>query len=125
MNVNEPAGRRPYLKGLNLEKIGSEIKTDNRGRVEVNEKFQTSVPHIYAIGDIIPGPMLAHKVRSAETLHLQTCMLSLIKILLSSCKDTNKKADQSSAAMRHLLPLDSAMSSMFVLVPLCIVRMSA
>lgn len=57
-----PAGRRPYLKGLNLEKIGSEIKTDNRGRVEVNHKFQTSVPHIYAIGDVIPGPMLAHKV---------------------------------------------------------------
>ena len=55
-------GRRPYLKGLNLDKIGSEIKTDNRGRVEVNAKFQTSVPHIYAIGDCIPGPMLAHKV---------------------------------------------------------------
>ena len=51
------------MKGLNLEKIGSEVpKTDNRGRLEVNNKFQTSVPHIYAIGDCIPGPMLAHKV---------------------------------------------------------------
>lgn len=56
-------GRRPYLKGLNLDKVGSEApKQDNRGRLEVNAKFQTSVPHIYAIGDCIPGPMLAHKV---------------------------------------------------------------
>lgn len=57
------AGRRPYLTGLNLDKISSEgLKRDNRGRLEVNAKFQTSVPHIYAIGDCIPGPMLAHKV---------------------------------------------------------------
>lgn len=56
------AGRRPYLKGLKLENAGSEApKTDNRGRLEVNARFQTSVPHIYAIGDCIPGPMLAHK----------------------------------------------------------------
>lgn len=56
------AGRRPYLTGLNLDKISSEgLKRDNRGRLEVNAKFQTSVPHIYAIGDCIPGPMLAHK----------------------------------------------------------------
>ena len=56
------AGRRPYLKGLNLEKLGEAPKQDSRGRLEVNAQFQTSVPHIYAIGDCIPGPMLAHKV---------------------------------------------------------------
>lgn len=56
------AGRRPYLKGLNLEKLGEAPKQDSRGRLEVNAQFQTSVPHVYAIGDCIPGPMLAHKV---------------------------------------------------------------
>jgi len=52
-------GRRPYTAGLGLENVG--IKLDERGRVPVNEKFQTSVPSIYAIGDAIQGPMLAHK----------------------------------------------------------------
>ena len=52
-------GRKPYTEGLNLSKIG--IKKDNKGRIEVNEKLQTSVENIYAIGDVIKGPMLAHK----------------------------------------------------------------
>lgn len=52
-------GRRPYTENLGLEELG--IKKDNRGRIEVNKLFQTSVPNIYAIGDCIPGPMLAHK----------------------------------------------------------------
>ncbi len=52
-------GRKPYTEGLNLTKIG--IKKDNKGRIEVNEKLQTSVKNIYAIGDVIKGPMLAHK----------------------------------------------------------------
>lgn len=52
-------GRRPYTKGLGLEAIG--IKTDQKGLIPVNENFRTSHPHIYAIGDLIEGPMLAHK----------------------------------------------------------------
>ena len=52
-------GRKPYTEGLNLTKIG--IKKDNKGRIEVNEKLQTSIKNIYAIGDVIKGPMLAHK----------------------------------------------------------------
>jgi len=52
-------GRRAYTQGLGLENVG--IATDNRGRVEVNDHLQTSVPHIYAIGDAVKGPMLAHK----------------------------------------------------------------
>jgi dihydrolipoamide dehydrogenase len=52
-------GRKPYTEGLNLSKIG--IKKDNKGRIEVNEKLQTSIKNIYAIGDVIKGPMLAHK----------------------------------------------------------------
>lgn len=52
-------GRRPYTDGLNADKAG--VKLDDRGRVEVNEHLQTSVPHIYAIGDVVKGAMLAHK----------------------------------------------------------------
>jgi dihydrolipoamide dehydrogenase len=52
-------GRRPYLAGLGLDKLG--VKLTDRGFVEVDEDFQTSVPGIFAVGDAIPGPMLAHK----------------------------------------------------------------
>ncbi len=52
-------GRKPYTEGLNLSKVG--IKKDSKGRIEVNNKLQTSVNNIYAIGDVIKGPMLAHK----------------------------------------------------------------
>jgi dihydrolipoamide dehydrogenase len=52
-------GRKPYTEGLNLSKIG--VKKDNKGRIEVNNKLQTTIQNIYAIGDVIKGPMLAHK----------------------------------------------------------------
>ena len=52
-------GRKPYTEGLNLSKVG--IKKDDKGRIEVNEKLQTTLKNIYAIGDVIKGPMLAHK----------------------------------------------------------------
>ncbi len=52
-------GRRPFTQGLGLEDIG--LESDERGRIPVDENFQTKVPGIYAIGDVIPGPMLAHK----------------------------------------------------------------
>jgi len=52
-------GRRAYPDLLGLKDAG--VKTDARGRVEVDEHFATSVPGIYAIGDVIAGPMLAHK----------------------------------------------------------------
>jgi dihydrolipoamide dehydrogenase len=52
-------GRTPNTQGLGLGDVG--VKTDNRGRVIVDDKFLTSVPGIYAIGDVIKGPMLAHK----------------------------------------------------------------
>lgn len=53
------AGRIPFTAGLGLEKLGVEM--DKVGRILVNEKFATNVPGVYAIGDVIPGPMLAHK----------------------------------------------------------------
>ena len=52
-------GRAPYTKGLNLEAAG--VKTDDKGRVEVNEHLQTSVDNIFAIGDVVKGAMLSHK----------------------------------------------------------------
>ncbi len=52
-------GRRPYTQGLGLKELG--VKLDERGRVQVDGHFKASVDGIYAIGDAIPGPMLAHK----------------------------------------------------------------
>ena len=52
-------GRSPYTENLALENAG--LKTDERGRIPVNENLQTSVKGIYAIGDVIKGAMLAHK----------------------------------------------------------------
>ena len=52
-------GRKPNTNGLNLEKIGVEL--DDKKRVKTNKKFQTNIDSVYAIGDVIDGPMLAHK----------------------------------------------------------------
>jgi dihydrolipoamide dehydrogenase len=52
-------GRVPYANGLGLESLG--VRVDNRRRIVVDGRYQTSVPGIYAIGDVIAGPMLAHK----------------------------------------------------------------
>jgi dihydrolipoamide dehydrogenase len=52
-------GRVPYTEGLGVENAG--IKLDNKKRIVVDAHYQTSVPGIYAIGDVIAGPMLAHK----------------------------------------------------------------
>jgi len=52
-------GRRPYTSSLGLSDVG--IQLDDRGRIPINSRFQTAVPNIYAIGDVVAGPMLAHK----------------------------------------------------------------
>jgi len=52
-------GRKAYTEGLGLENVG--LTANNRGQVEVNDHLQTSVPNIYAIGDVVRGAMLAHK----------------------------------------------------------------
>ncbi|MDH3213086.1 MAG: dihydrolipoyl dehydrogenase [Myxococcales bacterium] len=52
-------GRRPYTEGLGLDEVG--VTRDDRGFIQVDDRFETSVPGIHAIGDCIPGPMLAHK----------------------------------------------------------------
>jgi dihydrolipoamide dehydrogenase len=63
-------GRRPYTEGLGLEAVGVAME---RGRVVIDDHFATNVPGIYAIGDVVRGPMLAHKAEDegiavAETL---------------------------------------------------------
>lgn len=52
-------GRKPYTSSLGLDSVG--LKTNERGQVDINDQFQTSVPSIYAIGDAVRGAMLAHK----------------------------------------------------------------
>ncbi|RYE14232.1 MAG: dihydrolipoyl dehydrogenase, partial [Rickettsiales bacterium] len=52
-------GRKPYTENLGLENIN--MKLDSKGRIEVDQHFKTNIDNIYAIGDVIDGPMLAHK----------------------------------------------------------------
>ncbi len=52
-------GRRPNTQGLGADTVG--LKTDRRGAIEIDDHFRTNVPGIYAIGDVVRGPMLAHK----------------------------------------------------------------
>ena len=65
-------GRRPLIAGLGVEDVG--IQVDQSGRISVDDEYQTTCPGIYAIGDLIPGPMLAHRaseegVVCAERMH--------------------------------------------------------
>src|SRR5690606_36710397 len=52
-------GRRPYTEDLGLDTMG--VAVDNRGFVQIDDHFRTNVPGIYAIGDVVLGPMLAYK----------------------------------------------------------------
>ena len=63
-------GRRPYTDGLNLAAAG--LAPDERGRIAVNDHLQTAVPHIYAIGDVVRGAMLAHKAEEEGVLVAET-----------------------------------------------------
>lgn len=68
-------GRRPLTRGLGLEEVG--VNTDPRtGQILVDEQYRTSVPTIYAVGDLIAGPMLAHKA-SAEGIAAVECIAGL------------------------------------------------
>lgn len=63
-------GRRPNSRSMNLTDLG--ISTDERGFVQVDDAWQTSQPGVYAIGDLVPGPMLAHKASAEGTLLAET-----------------------------------------------------
>ena len=59
-------GRNPYTRGLNLDAVG--VKSNEKGQIDVNEKLQTNIPNIYAIGDVVRGAMLAHKAEEEGTM---------------------------------------------------------
>ena len=59
-------GRRPFTAGLNTDKAG--VKITEKGQIEVTNHLQTSVPNIYAIGDVVRGAMLAHKAEEEGTM---------------------------------------------------------
>jgi dihydrolipoamide dehydrogenase len=63
-------GRKPYTEGLGLENLG--IQMDKLGRIEVDDHFRTAVPNVYAIGDCIDGPMLAHKAEEEGIAAIET-----------------------------------------------------
>jgi dihydrolipoamide dehydrogenase len=63
-------GRKPYTDNLGLDKIGLEL--DEKGRIPVNEKLATEKSHIYAIGDVVVGVMLAHKAEEEGTFVAET-----------------------------------------------------
>jgi dihydrolipoamide dehydrogenase len=58
-------GRKPFTTGLDLEKAG--VKLTDRGRIAIDKHWQTNVPGIYSIGDVVDGPMLAHKAHEEGT----------------------------------------------------------
>jgi dihydrolipoamide dehydrogenase len=63
-------GRRPFTDGLGLDAIG--VALDNRGRIQVDPHFATNVPGVYAVGDVIAGPMLAHKASEEGVVLVET-----------------------------------------------------
>lgn len=63
-------GRKPYTDGLGLENL--RIQLDEKGRIKTNDQLQTAEPNIYAIGDVIAGPMLAHKAEEEGTFVAET-----------------------------------------------------
>ncbi len=65
-------GRKPYTEGLNAEAAG--VKITEKGQIEVNEKLQTSVANIYAIGDVVKGAMLAHKAEEEGVFVAETIL---------------------------------------------------
>ncbi len=64
-------GRRPNTDGLSLDKVG--VTLNARGQIEVGHDFQTNIPGIYAIGDVTPGPMLAHKAEDEGIAAAEYC----------------------------------------------------
>src|SRR5439155_926916 len=64
-------GRRPHMNGLGVRELG--VKVDERGRIVVNDRFETSVAGVFAIGDVIAGPMLAPRTSRAPSTATRRC----------------------------------------------------
>lgn len=104
-------GRRPYTQGLGLESLG--ITCSDQGHIRVNHYFQTKYSHIYAVGDVIDGPMLAHKaseeavacVEKIASMHPKINYVTIPKVIytdpeLASVGLTQEEAEQASLSVR-------------------------
>lgn len=78
-------GRRPLSAGLGLEELGL---TTDRGRIVVDERMQTNIPHIYAIGDVVGGLLLAHKASEEGVVAAENCMGRIRKMSYESIPTT-------------------------------------
>lgn len=80
-------GRRPFTDDLGLKEAGVEM--DGKGRVKVDSQFITNIPSIRAIGDVIVGPMLAHKAEeegwSSLTSHVEAFILKFLVFVIRYC----------------------------------------
>ena len=94
-------GRRPYTEGLGLEKLG--IQTDRIGRIQVDEHFRTAVPNIYAIGDCINGPMLAHKAEEEG--------IAAVEIIAGHAGHVNYDAIPGASTISNVCPCRTGASS--------------
>src|SRR3546814_11163216 len=77
-------GRRPNTEGLALDKAG--LATNKHGQVEIDHDFQPKVPGIWAIGDVAPGPMLAHKAED-EGIAVAENIAGQTEIGRASCRE--------------------------------------
>jgi hypothetical protein len=95
-------GRRPVTEGLNLDKIGVEV--DNKGRIVIDDEYNTTVKGIKCIGDVTFGPMLAHKAEEEGTYAFSFLMLvTYICIQVSQpSRSLLKVTDMSTTAQFHL-----------------------
>jgi len=98
-------GRRPFTEGLGLKELG--VAMDNRGRVAVDEHWKTSVDGVYAIGDVIAGPMLAHKAEDegvAVAEHWKTSVDGVYAIgdVIAGPMLAHKAEDEGVAVAEHL-----------------------
>jgi dihydrolipoamide dehydrogenase len=75
-------GRRPFTRNIGLEELG--IEMDRIGRIKVDDHFKTKIPSIFAIGDCIDGPMLAHKAEEEGSFVVLLSFLLSFLLLISS-----------------------------------------
>lgn len=109
-------GRRPYTQGLGLEKL--EIEIDDGGRIVVDENFRTSVPSIFAIGDVIKGPMLAHRaseegIAVAEYLageHPELNYMTIPNVIYTNPEVATVGWTESEAKEHHVEPITGTFS---------------
>lgn len=98
-------GRRPYTDGLNLEAIG--VEKDKKGRIVIDDQFNTSAPGVKCIGDVTFGPMLAHK---AEDEGEANCVSNVLSQLNSALTQVSPPRNSSNLGMVTSITMPSHLS---------------